>query len=251
MLGQTLTLLSASPARSHTPQTSASSARLRRAPILVGGLICGACAGWTGPQVASALALAASSYILLGINEWMGLRWAGVRARYPRAAGASFIAYAFAHMLGFYMLTASAARVRLYRVWKLSLTQVGQVSLYCATGFGLGAAALLGWVFATAPAPSLEPLRLPLAAVRAAGAGRIAAPLLYVVAAGRLRASMAIFGRRISAPAPGAAGLQVALGAADVLATAALIFVLLPARSVAWPATRQGAPSSSSLLQIG
>ena len=61
-----------------------------------------------------ALALAAFSFFLMGVVEWLGVRWSGARVPFGVVQGVSFLANAIAHSVGANLLVSGALRARLY-----------------------------------------------------------------------------------------------------------------------------------------
>lgn len=95
-------------------------------------------------RLASALALAAASYLTLTLFDWLGLRYVGKPLQWRRAAWASFTSLSVGHNMGFAVLSSGAIRYRFYTRWGLSPFEVGKVIVFCAVTVALGLVTLGG-----------------------------------------------------------------------------------------------------------
>jgi uncharacterized membrane protein YbhN (UPF0104 family) len=109
----------------------------------------------------------------------------------------------------------------------VGLTQVAQLTFYGLVTFSLGAAALCGFSFLTAPAAAFSALGLNVEAGRAIGALLAAGPCLYILACLLLRGKVTLLGRTLQLPSPLLALLQLAFGVCDVAVNAAIVWTLL------------------------
>lgn len=192
--------------------------------------------GWGPGRLAAATALTLLSYGLLAAMEWLGLRSSGARVPFGDTLLGSFCANAFAHSIGMAVLVGGVVRVRLYARHGATLMMVAQTSVFCAVSFGLGIIALAGAAILLSPDLPIAGLRLHPVAGLVVGGLLLAAPVVYVVACGLFRGSLAIFGHALRLPTLGAALGQVALGLVDNAVTAMVIWVLLPGQSIDYPA---------------
>ena len=92
--------------------------------------VAAAMADWGYGRVLLVLALSALSFLLMGVVEWLGLRWAAARAPWGAAIGVSFLANAIAHSVGANLLVSGALRARLYERYGVSLAQVAATTLF-------------------------------------------------------------------------------------------------------------------------
>lgn len=198
--------------------------------------IVGEAVSWGAAPIAAAAALTAFSFLLLTAIEALGLRWAGVQAPFRTTAVASFCGNAFAHTLGFALVTGTAIRARLYAPFGASLATVTQVTAFYGVTFGLGMAGLAGLFLTLEPGLSASVLPLTPQLARLAGVPLLLAPATYVVACATLRGQVTILGHSLALPPPLTAVAQVVLGLADNAVTAAVAWVLLPHVSVAYDA---------------
>jgi len=184
---------------------------------------------WSGARIATAAGLVACGYALLATNEQFALRWAGARVRLRDGMLASFITYAFANNLGMGVLMGGALRAGVYTRHDVGLTQVAQLTFYGLVTYSMGAAALCGFSFLTAPGAAFSALNLSVEAGRAIGGLLAAAPCAYVLACLLLRGKVTLFGRTLQLPSLRLAVLQLAFGICDVAVNAAVIWTLLGA----------------------
>ena len=87
-----------------------------------------------GLNASSALAVlfSALSFLLMGVVEWIGLRWAGARVSLPAATAGFIIASGIAHSLGSTLIVSGAIRARIYARYGVSLRQVAATTLFQA-----------------------------------------------------------------------------------------------------------------------
>jgi phosphatidylglycerol lysyltransferase len=186
-----------------------------------------------GPErILGAAALAAGGYMVVGLNEWGALRWAGVRSPLRPTLVTSFIATAFANNLGFNLIVGGAIRARLYGRRGADLTQVAAVTAYASVSFWLGICAISGISLLLAG----DLAYLPAHGRQALGWLLLLAPAMYLATAGGLRRSVRIGGRRLSLPRPGWAVAQAVAGMADVTVATGVLWLLLPPGAVSLPA---------------
>ncbi|PZQ65231.1 MAG: bifunctional lysylphosphatidylglycerol flippase/synthetase MprF [Phenylobacterium zucineum] len=193
-------------------------------------------AAWGVTPIAAAIALTAASFGLLALIEALGLRWAGVRAPLRTSALGAFCGNAFAHTLGFALITGTAIRARLYAPYGASLATVAQVTAFYGVTFGLGMAGLGGLFLVVEPDLSATVLPISSALARAVGTLLILGPAIYVGACATFRGRVTILGHPLSLPPPVTALAQVALGLVDNAVTAAVAWVLLPHVAVTYDA---------------
>lgn len=102
--------------------------------------IIGEAVSWGAGPIAAAIALTVLSFGLLTVIEALSLRWAGVKAPFRTSALGAFCGNAFAHTLGFALITGTAIRARLYAPFGASLATVTQITAFYGVTFGLGMA---------------------------------------------------------------------------------------------------------------
>ena len=187
-----------------------------------------AMAEWGGARIAAVLALSAFSFVLMGVVEWLGLRWAGARVPWGRVMGVSFVANGVAHAVGANLLVSGALRARLYERHGVSLTQVAATTLFGGVSFAVGIGMLGGCGLALSPAHQIAATAIPLTLARLLGWCLIAAVAGYVILCAVRRSPVHAFGRSLAPPSAGDAVAQIGVGVVDNGVAAAIIWLLLP-----------------------
>ncbi len=182
------------------------------------------------PAAALALAglFAALALASLATYEAVMLRSLRPGLAWSRPATVGLIAYPIGHAIGFGALSGGAIRYRLYQPLGLAPLEVGKVILLSTLPYaaGLGVLCAVALLFsAEAAAPRLA---LSEAAAMAVGAGLLVAHALYVAAVARFRGTLRLRGFEAELPTPRLTAWQYALGLVEVLAAAAVLYVLLP-----------------------
>jgi phosphatidylglycerol lysyltransferase len=183
------------------------------------------------PASAIALSFAATalSFVFLAGYDWSGLRYAGAKKLPLRTVAlASFCAYALGNTVGLGMLTGGAVRFRIYSAAGLDAGQIARVVGFIAAGFGAGIT-VSGAIALLWAAPQVSGLmHLPDWLLRGIA-------LLVLIGAGAFlalcarRRELRLFGRwPLALPSPQLVSAQVLFSAADILASAAALWALLP-----------------------
>jgi uncharacterized membrane protein YbhN (UPF0104 family) len=187
-----------------------------------------AMAGWGLRAILLSVALAVISFLLMGVIEWVGLRWTGARVPFWPTQLGSFLANAIAHAIGANLLISGAIRARFYDRYGVSLTQVAGTTLFAAAAFGVGLAALSGGGLLLASSADLARTAIPPLVGRALGAGLLALSGGYVVLCAVRRKPITAFGRSVTLPSLKDALAQLVLGVVDNGIAAAILWILLP-----------------------
>lgn len=187
---------------------------------------------WGHGRILAALGLAAFSFFLMGVVEWLGVRWSGARMPWGPVLAGSFVANAIAHAVGANLLVSGALRARLYDRYQVSLTQVAATTLFSGMSFAVGIAALGGSGLAFSPAHQIAATAIPLHVARAVGGCLVAAVCGYVLLCALRRAPLSAFGRSITLPSLGDALAQIVIGVVDNGVAAAIIWLLMPSGTV-------------------
>jgi len=191
-----------------------------------------AMADWGGVRIGLALLLSAFSFFLMGVVEWLGMRWCGARAPWPAVLGGSCLANAIAHSVGANLLVSGAVRARIYDRYGVSLAQVAVTTLFGGMSFAVGLAALGGSGLAFASRAQIEATAIPLGLARALGYGLVAVAISYILVCAFRRSPLVFRGRRLALPSSGDAAAQVIVGVVDNAVAAAIIWLLLPVGAV-------------------
>ncbi|MEE8663334.1 MAG: lysylphosphatidylglycerol synthase domain-containing protein [Acetobacter sp.] len=170
------------------------------------------------------------SYFILSFYDRLAVIQVGYsKIHFRRTAFAAFCSYVLSHNLGFSAVSGAAVRFRLYRNWGLPPVAIAQIIAFCSITYLLGAAALIGSVLLLEP--SVIPVlgqRLPSWLLNGIGVLLWGAVGGYALIGLKCR-QMTLRGHQIDFPSPLMAIAQTVVSAADVAATAAIAWVLLPA----------------------
>jgi len=181
-----------------------------------------------GIALLRAALLTVAAYGCLTLYDLLGTRFVGAQIRYRRLAMISFMAYGIGHNIGSNTLSGGAIRYRTYSALGLRASQVATIIAFGTGTFCLGAALLLGLSLLVDARLSALVLHLPPALLRTLGIGCVALVVGYLVLSVTRRAPLSIRGVQFSLPTPGVACAQVAVAFADLLLSAAVLYVLLP-----------------------
>ncbi len=178
-------------------------------------------------QIALAVAATAASYAALAGYDFLALRHLGIRT-VPAwlVALTSFISQSFTFNLGFGVLTGGAVRMRLYGSAGLSGEQIVATSLLASAGFWLGLIVMTALALIAAPDVATRVAGLQPGLATASGAAILAAVGAWLVYS--WRNEPAGDGSAAAAPATSTSAAAVLIGAGDLVASAAALYVLLP-----------------------
>lgn len=180
-------------------------------------------------NIALALLCVAASYGALSGHDWLALRFVGARIPWHQLAPTSFIACAIGQNLGMTPLTAGAVRLHGYRRLGLSTAQVGGVVAFCAITFGLGVNLLLNISLWLAPETAAQVLGISIAGVRTLGLCTLLGLAgWFWLTLGRRDRPFTLGGHRFSPPTARVTSRQLLVGAADLTASAAALYCLMP-----------------------
>jgi uncharacterized membrane protein YbhN (UPF0104 family) len=188
--------------------------------------------GWGHGRIMLALLLSAFSFILMGVVEWLGVRWSGAEVPWGPVLATSFLANAIAHAVGANLLVSGALRARLYDRYQVTLTQVAATTLFGGVSFAVGLATLGGGGLVFSSARQIEATAIPLQLARGLGWGLLVAVAAYVLLCAIRRAPLRAFGRSLTLPSTGDAVAQIVIGVVDNGTAAAIIWLLLPGGAV-------------------
>lgn len=199
------------------------------------GELAEAIAAWGWGSVALALALSATSFLLMGTIEWLGLRWAGAKIAVASALAGSFIASAIAHSLGANLIVSGAVRARYYAKHGITLRQVAATTLFHGFSFTVGLSTLAGVALLMAASRDIATVsRIANPVADWLGAALLAGVGGYVVLCATLRRPLRGFGHSVRLPSVRVALAQMTIGAIDNAVAAAIIWVLLPEGAVGY-----------------
>lgn len=174
-----------------------------------------------GLTVVSFMALAAYDILAVrsAIDEPVSLR----TAAFAGAAG-----YAVSNALGFPIMTGGSVRYRLYAASGLNMADISRVVTIAWATFWLGAGVVIGLFLAIDPAAIAANLSLAPGLARLVGIAALAAIAAFVVWVSTGARSLNLFGWNLSMPDRRTVTAQLAVGAIDLAAAGAALYVLLP-----------------------
>ncbi|MBO9717035.1 MAG: bifunctional lysylphosphatidylglycerol flippase/synthetase MprF [Pseudoxanthomonas sp.] len=171
-----------------------------------------------------------ASFAALSGYDHSSLRFVGVRLPWRTVAQTSFIAYALSNTIGLGVFTGGAVRMRLYGAAGVEAGKISRAIAFNAVAFGLGISVVgAAGVLANAPAMA-SLLRVPawLLQVLSGTALVVLAMALAVDPARRPRWAARWPGRELVLQ-------QLLWSVLDILASAAVLWLLLPAGSIPFP----------------
>jgi uncharacterized membrane protein YbhN (UPF0104 family) len=182
---------------------------------------------WGPGRSLAAVILSFIVYGFLAANEQVALRWAGAHVPLRIGMRNAFIAFSLANTLGFGFLVGGAFRANAYRRWNVSLGKVAQITAYGTLTFTLGVLALAGGLLLHASDTVYRQLALEPFVGRAVGGLMWVGLALYATAGALAPDRVRLFKFEFTPPRPGLVAIQVLFGAADLMAGAAVFWLLL------------------------
>ncbi len=186
-----------------------------------------AMAQWGWNRSLAAVGLSFLVYALLAANEQVALRWAHARVPLKIGMRNAFIAFALANTLGFGFLVGGAFRANAYRRWDVGLGKVAQITAYGGLTFTLGVLALAGGLLLHAPVAVYRQLAVEPLLGRGLGALMWVGLAGYAAAGALAPDRLRLFGFEFKPPRPGLVLIQVLFGVGDLMAGAAVFWLLL------------------------
>jgi glycosyltransferase 2 family protein len=179
-------------------------------------------------QIGLAVIFTVASYLFLTGYDALAMRQLAIKAHPARVAFASFTSYAVSFTLGFPWLTAGTVRYWIYSSAGISSSKVASLTLIAGMTFILGMAVVFG-IGLIWQAEAISLINQANASVnQLIGMAVISGILVYLVWTAAKRRHMRIKRFLIELPTLRVSLGQLALGAADVCAAAAVLYVLLP-----------------------
>jgi phosphatidylglycerol lysyltransferase len=185
--------------------------------------------------IALALLFTALSFAALSVYDRQALTFVGRSAPFSQVALTSFCAYAVGNIAGFGPLTGGTIRYRSYAPLGVSPEDIAHIIGYVTAAFGFGLLFVGGLGLLAADASLAALVGLPEIAVRSAAIVILALVGAALIAAALGPRHVTVFGRGIAIPGPGALALQLTATLADLVASALVLWVLLPPGSVDYP----------------
>ena len=182
----------------------------------------------SGGQLLLAIGFTALSYAFLAGYDALAMRQLGLKIKLATVVFASFTSYAISFTLGFPLLTAGTVRYRIYLASGVSSSKVMSLTLIAGMTFILGMAVVVG-IGLMWQSEAISTINQATAHLnQLAGMAVLSAILVYLVWAAAKRRHVRIKHFLIELPTLKVSLGQLALGAADVCAASAVLYVLLP-----------------------
>jgi phosphatidylglycerol lysyltransferase len=180
------------------------------------------------PKLWLAVGLTVLNYLILIGYDWLGIRYIRHPMSFPQIALASFLGSAVGNNFGT-VLGGATIRVRLYTAWGLSAVEIVKLVLILSVTFWIGLFALSGVVFLVEPMPIPVKLHLPVASTVPLGLVLGCLALGYLALCSVRRDPVKIRHWEFSPPPVGLSLLQYVIATLDLMVSAAVLYVLMPA----------------------
>jgi len=180
-------------------------------------------------RILAAMAFTAASFLTLTGYDWLAARYVDAHIPYRRLAFASFIGHAFSQALGFSLLTGAPVRFRLYTAWGLEAPDIARIIAFSSATFWVGFLALAGAAFAVDPPGLPDALSFLGGSARPLGVLLVMVTLAYLAWCRWGGSELRFRGWSLPTPSITLGIQQLLISALDWAASAAALYVLLPA----------------------
>lgn len=188
---------------------------------------------WGWQSAVLAVLFSALSFLLMGLVELMGLRWAGAKIGVRAGLAGGFIACAISHSLGANLLVAGAVRARFYAKYGISLRQVAAATVFNSFTFTVGICTLAGVSLLLAGSDEIAAVsRIANPVADILGGLLVTGVTAYIVLCAVLHRPLRAFGHSVKLPSFRMALAQLVIGTVDNAVAAAILWILLPAGAV-------------------
>jgi phosphatidylglycerol lysyltransferase len=172
--------------------------------------------------------LTAGALLAMALYEVQMLRYLRPRAQWQRPFVTALMAYPIGHAVGLGAFSGGAIRFRIYSAAGFGAADIGKLILLSVMPYSIGLGLLAGTAMLMATGGAAAALHLTEPVVTMIGAGLLATHFLYVaLVIGRVRPLGSWF-PAFELPGPRLTAIQYLLGVAEVLCTAAVLYVMLP-----------------------
>lgn len=186
-------------------------------------------------RIVLAVAATALSYLILTRYDASALAYAHAKVSAAAVLLTSFVAYALSNTIGLGPLTGGAVRTRLYAAAGLTPHQIAQVILFNAAAFFLGISAFGALALLWGASQVAPVLHLPAVLLQALAAPLLAGVAVFIGLCARRRAIQIGPRWSLRLPPAGLASRQLLISALELSASAAALWVLLPAERIPLP----------------
>jgi uncharacterized membrane protein YbhN (UPF0104 family) len=179
-------------------------------------------------QIGLAVLFTTLSYCLLTCYDALALKQLKAKVPYRTTALASFTSYAVSFNLGFPLLTAGTVRYWIYAQRGLSTGVVASLTVIAGITFWLGMALVLAWSMIREAGSLAVLVYTNIKLNQLIGLATAIVVVGYLIWVSLKRRAVKIQGWRLELPGFRLSLAQMLIGAGDVCAGAAVLFVLLP-----------------------
>jgi glycosyltransferase 2 family protein len=179
-------------------------------------------------QIILAILCVALSYTVLTAYDALGFRQLGVKVPYRTTALGSYTSYAVSFTLGFPLITAGTVRYWIYSAIGVGAKTIASLTLIAGVTFWLGMATVLGICLLLKPAAISELSRLPVSVNLLLGVVILGGVAGYLVWVSRKPRALSFQGWTMTLPDLKVSLGQLSIGALDVCAAGAALYLLLP-----------------------
>jgi uncharacterized membrane protein YbhN (UPF0104 family) len=179
-------------------------------------------------RILGAVALTATSYLLLSGYDFLALHYARKRLRLAQVLFASFAAFALSNNLGFALVSGGSVRYRIYSGYGLTPVEIGEVVAFCTLSYALGVTTVGGLMLIFEPVSLASIFRLPWQLVQATGMMLLAASVVYLAVVAAWPKPISLGSYRLRLPSIEQAAAQTLLASVDQAIAGAVLYVLLP-----------------------
>lgn len=176
------------------------------------------------------------NFLVLGAYEILGFRYIKNNLAWHKVLLTSFIAFSFSNNVGFYSISGSAVRFRLYSQFGLSTLDITRLIAF-ASGitFWLGLCSICALVFIVQPVALPAALHLPFSSTRAIGFIFLVPVAAFLIMTIVRKKPIGFRSFEFDMPAPGLTIGLIFLACLDWFFFSAVLYQLLPTGSVAFP----------------
>jgi glycosyltransferase 2 family protein len=179
-------------------------------------------------QLALAILFTICSYTLLTGYDALGFRQLKMRVPYRTTALGSYTSYAVSFTLGFPLITAGTVRYWIYSAVGIGAKAIASLTLIAGVTFWLGMGIVLGFFLLLKPTEIAALSRLPVSMNAMLGGAVLGVVGGYLVWVSQKPRTLTFQGWALNLPNLPVSLAQMTIGALDVCAAGAVLYVLLP-----------------------
>jgi phosphatidylglycerol lysyltransferase len=182
--------------------------------------------------IVAVLAATAVDFVVLFANDFGALRYARAAPPVTSTLLASFCGYALGNFIGFGALSGGAVRYRIYSAVGVSPSKIARITIYIATGFGIGAAETIGLGLALRAHEIARFYGIPYESLRLIAVLILVATAAVLIACAFGRQSFRLGRVTIELPSSGLVLVQITVTMVDIVVASGTLWLLLPATGV-------------------